>query len=44
MFIAQQYKFEWGDAYMDAFLNYEAPSGIEGHRVEVDFARVWDAL
>ena len=44
MFIAQQYNFGWNETYLDAFLDYEAPRGIEGHRVEVDFARVWDAL
>lgn len=44
MFIAQQHGFDWNDAYADAFFNYDAPHGIEGHRADVGFAHVWDAL
>lgn len=44
MFIGQQYNFEWSDEYMNAFLNYCAPRGIEWRRAEVGFSNVWDAL
>ncbi len=44
MFIAQQYNFQWNDAYFEAFMSHSAPRGVEGCRTEVDFARAWDNL
>ncbi|HRQ47931.1 MAG TPA: hypothetical protein PK725_13345 [Rhodocyclaceae bacterium] len=44
MFIAQQYNFQWNDAYFDAFMSHDAPVGIEGCRADVGFAHVWDNL
>lgn len=44
MFIIDQYSFPWHDAYMDAFLAYEAPKGIIGNYCECNFAAVWDML
>lgn len=44
MFIAQQYNFQWNNAYFDAFMSLDAPRGIEGCRAEVSFAHVWDSL